>query len=173
MNDQLKLNNGQIVDAVFLGLDSNGTGQYGNWYKYSLKVDGKEVIYFANDNQKAIFDSLKRDESFKFGKVKHENAKGVYHKVELVAGDTPTTTSNVAATTATSGSTDTRSFSQREASIVAGVAVKVAGWSIAPGSFTEQELLNRSKVVLSVLSKLETNLLNQEVDELFGATDDE
>ena len=53
------------------------------------------------------------------------------------------------------------------------MAVKVAGWSIAPGSFTEQELLNRSKVVLSVLSKLETNLLNQEVDELFGATDDE
>ena len=47
MNDQLKLNNGQIVDAVFLGLDSNGTGQYGNWYKYSLKVDGKEVTVTA------------------------------------------------------------------------------------------------------------------------------
>ena len=125
MNDQLKLSNGQVVDAVFLGLDSEGTGQYGNWFKYSLKVDGKEMIYFANDNQKPIFESLKRDESFKFGKMK------------------------------------------KEASIVAGVAVKVAGWSIAPGSFTEQELLNRSKVVLSVLNKLETDLLTQQIEEIF------
>jgi hypothetical protein len=174
MNDQLKLTNGQVVDAVFIGLDSEGTGQYGNWFKYSLKVNGQEVIYFANDNQKLIFDSLKRDEAFKFGKVKHENSKGVYHKVERVAGDTPTTTATTTTTTNNSTtSNDTRTFSQREASIVAGVAVKVAGWSIAPGSFTEEELLSRSKVVLSVLSKLETNLLHQQVEELFGATDDE
>ena len=165
MNDQLKLNNGQVVDAVFLGLDSEGTGQYGNWFKYSLKVDGKEMIYFANDNQKVIFDSLKTNESFKFGKVKHENSKGVYHKVEKVASDTPATTTTTTSNSTTSN--DTRTFSQREASIVAGVAVKVAGWSIAPGSFTEQELLNRSKVVLSVLGKLETNLLNQEIEEIF------
>ena len=167
MNDQLKLNNGQVVDAVFLGLDSEGTGQYGNWFKYSLKVDGKEMIYFANDNQKVIFDSLKTNESFKFGKVKHENSKGVYHKVEKVASDTPATTTTTTTTSNSTTSNDTRTFSQREASIVAGVAVKVAGWSIAPGSFTEQELLNRSKVVLSVLGKLETNLLNQEIEEIF------
>ena len=133
MNDQLKLNNGQVVDAVFLGLDSEGTGQYGNWFKYSLKVDGKEMIYFANDNQKPIFDNLKRDEAFKFGKIKKENAKGTYHKVERVASDTPATTTTTTNNSTTSN--DTRTFSQREASIVAGVAVKVAGWSIAPGSF--------------------------------------
>lgn len=163
MNDQLKLNNGQVVDAVFLGLDSEGTGQYGNWFKYSLKVDGKEMIYFANDNQKPIFDNLKRDEAFKFGKIKKENAKGTYHKVERVASDTPATTTTNNSTT----SNDTRTFSQREASIVAGVAVKVAGWSIAPGSFTEEELFNRSKVVLSVLNKLETDLLTQQIEEIF------
>ena len=163
MNDQLKLNNGQVVDAVFLGLDSEGTGQYGNWFKYSLKVNGKEMIYFANDNQKPIFDNLKRDEAFKFGKIKKENAKGTYHKVERVASDTPATTTTNNSTT----SNDTRTFSQREASIVAGVAVKVAGWSIAPGSFTEEELFNRSKVVLSVLNKLETDLLTQQVEEIF------
>ena len=129
MNDQLKLNNGQVVDAVFLGLDSEGTGQYGNWFKYSLKVDGKEMIYFANDNQKPIFDNLKRDEAFKFGKIK-KNAKGTYHKVERVASDTPATTTTTTNNSTTSN--DTRTFSQREASIVAGVAVKVAGWSIAP-----------------------------------------
>lgn len=165
MNDQLKLNNGQVVDAVFLGLDSEGTGQYGNWFKYSLKVDGKEMIYFANDNQKPIFDNLKRDEAFKFGKIKKENAKGTYHKVERVASDTPATTTTTTNNSTTSN--DTRTFSQREASIVAGVAVKVAGWSIAPGSFTEEELLNRSKVVLSVLNKLETDLLTQQVEEIF------
>lgn len=165
MNDQLKLNNGQVVDAVFLGLDSEGTGQYGNWFKYSLKVDGKEMIYFANDNQKPIFDNLKRDEAFKFGKIKKENAKGTYHKVERVASDTPATTTTTTNNSTTSN--DSRTFSQREASIVAGVAVKVAGWSIAPGSFTEEELLNRSKVVLSVLNKLETDLLTQQVEEIF------
>tara|TARA_R100001510_G_C7656540_1_gene216655 strand:- start:7207 stop:7707 length:501 start_codon:yes stop_codon:yes gene_type:complete len=165
MNDQLKLNNGQVVDAVFLGLDSEGTGQYGNWFKYSLKVDGKEMIYFANDNQKTIFENLKRDEAFKFGKIKKENAKGTYHKVERVASDTPATTTTTTNNSTTSN--DTRTFSQREASIVAGVAVKVAGWSIAPGSFTEQELLNRSKVVLSVLNKLETDLLTQQIEEIF------
>jgi|TARA_R100001460_G_scaffold22356_4_gene45502 hypothetical protein len=165
MNDQLKLSNGQVVDAVFLGLDSEGTGQYGNWFKYSLKVDGKEMIYFANDNQKPIFESLKRDESFKFGKMKKENAKGTYHKVERVDADTPATTTTTTNNSTTSN--DTRTFSQREASIVAGVAVKVAGWSIAPGSFTEQELLNRSKVVLSVLNKLETDLLTQQIEEIF------
>lgn len=165
MNDQLKLNNGQVVDAVFLGLDSEGTGQYGNWFKYSLKVDGKEMIYFANDNQKPIFDNLKRDEAFKFGKIKKENAKGTYHKVERVASDTPATTTTTTNNSTTSN--DTRTFSQREASIVAGVAVKVAGWSIAPGSFTEEELFNRSKVVLSVLNKLETDLLTQQVEEIF------
>ena len=163
MDDQLKLNNGQVVDAVFLGLDSEGTGQYGNWFKYSLKVNGRDMIYFANDNQKPIFDNLKRDEAFKFGKIKKENAKGTYHKVERVASDTPATTTTNNSTT----SNDTRTFSQREASIVAGVAVKVAGWSIAPGSFTEEELLNRSKVVLSVLNKLETDLLTQQVEEIF------
>ena len=165
MNDQLKLNNGQVVDAVFLGLDSEGTGQYGNWFKYSLKVDGKEMIYFANDNQKPIFDNLKRDEAFKFGKIKKENAKGTYHKVERVASDTPATTTTTTNNSTTSN--DTRTFSQREASIVAGVAVKVAGWSIAPGAFTEEELFNRSKVVLSVLNKLETDLLTQQVEEIF------
>lgn len=165
MNDQLKLNNGQVVDAVFLGLDSEGTGQYGNWFKYSLKVDGKEMIYFANDNQKPIFDNLKRDEAFKFGKIKKENAKGTYHKVERVASDTPATTTTTTNNSTTSN--DSRTFSQREASIVAGVAVKVAGWSIAPGSFTEEELFNRSKVVLSVLNKLETDLLTQQVEEIF------
>ena len=121
------------------------------------------MIYFANDNQKPIFDNLKRDEAFKFGKIKKENAKGTYHKVERVASDTPATTTTNNSTT----SNDTRTFSQREASIVAGVAVKVAGWSIAPGSFTEEELLNRSKVVLSVLNKLETDLLTQQVEEIF------
>ena len=80
MNDQLKLNNGQVVDAVFLGLDSEGTGQYGNWFKYSLKVDGKEMIYFANDNQKPIFDNLKRDEAFKFGKIKKKMPKALTTK---------------------------------------------------------------------------------------------
>jgi hypothetical protein len=165
MDDQLKLNNGQVVDAVFLGLDSEGTGQYGNWFKYSLKVNGRDMIYFANDNQKPIFDNLKRDEAFKFGKIKKENAKGTYHKVERVASDTPATTTTTTNNSTTSN--DTRTFSQREASIVAGVAVKVAGWSIAPGSFTEEELFNRSKVVLSVLNKLETDLLTQQVEEIF------
>ena len=112
MNDQLKLNNGQVVDAVFLGLDSEGTGQYGNWFKYSLKVDGKEMIYFANDNQKPIFDNLKRDEAFKFGKIKKEKCQRHLPQSRKVASDTPATTTTTTNNSTTSN--DTRTFSQEK-----------------------------------------------------------
>ena len=51
--------------------------------------------------------------------------------------------------------------------------VKVAGWSCSPTTFSEEELYKRAKIVLSVLNKLETDLLHKNVEELFGATDDE
>jgi len=174
--DQLKLNNGQVVTAVFNGLESEGEGNYGKWFKYGLNVSGQHMIFFANENQKAVFTGLNEGQTFSFGKIEKTGKMGTYHKVERVEsnGTTSTDTSaTTAPTTTTTKTSESRTFSTREASIVAGVAVKVAGWSISPSTFSEEELYNRSKAVLSVLSKLETDLLNQHVDELFGATDDE
>lgn len=173
--DQLKLDNGQVVTAQFRGLESEGEGNYGKWFKYGLSVGGQDMIFFANEKQQSVFSDLKEGETFSFGKIKKTGQMGTYHKVERVEsnGTTTTTTSSTPAATTTTTTSESRTFSTREASIVAGVAVKVAGWSISPSTFSEEELYNRSKAVLSVLSKLETDLLNQQVDELFGATDDE
>lgn len=173
--DQLKLDNGQVVTATFQGLESEGEGNYGKWFKYGLNVSGQDMIFFANENQQAVFSGLNEGQTFSFGKIQKTGKMGTYHKVERVEsnGATTTNTSTSPATTTTTKTTEGRTFSTREASIVAGVAVKVAGWSISPSTFSEEELYNRSKAVLSVLGKLETDLLNQQVDELFGATDDE
>lgn len=175
MDDKLTLENGQVVKAVFLGLDTEGDGQYGKWYKYSLKVDGKELVFFANEKNKSTFDGLNMNDEFSFGKVKKESSKGIYHKIERVgdvSGNNNTlTTEDIKSSSNTNGST--RSFSTREASIVSGVAVKVAGWSLSPTTFSEAELYKRSKIVLSVLNKLETDLLHKNVEELFGAVDAE
>lgn len=175
--DQLKLNNGQIVTATFQGLESEGVGNYGPWFKYALNVNGQDMIYFANDKQKSVFDNLEQGQSFSFGKIQKTGKMGTYHKVERVESNGSSNSTSATQTTSTptaAAKTDSgRTFSQREASIVAGVAVKVAGWSISPSTFSEDELYTRSKAVLSVLNKLETDLLNQDIDEIFGATDDE
>jgi len=175
--DQLKLNNGQVVTATFQGLESEGEGNYGKWFKYGLNVSGQDMIFFANENQQAVFSGLNEGQTFSFGKIQKTGKMGTYHKVERVESNGTTTETSATpaptTTTTTAKTNESRTFSTREASIVAGVAVKVAGWSISPSTFSEEELYNRSKAVLSVLSKLETDLLNQHVDELFGATDDE
>ena len=174
--DQLKLENGQIVTAVYSGLESEGDGNYGKWYKHGLNVDGQDMIFFANENQNAVFNGLNNGQTFSFGKLEKKGKMGTYHKVERVESNGAATTQATTKTSTSTPATKTetgRNFSQREASIVAGVAVKVAGWSITPSNFSEEELYVRSKAVLSVLSKLETNLLTQQVEELFGATDDE
>lgn len=174
--DQLKLDNGQVVTATFQGLESEGVGNYGPWFKYALNVNGQDMIYFANDKQKSVFAGLENGQSFSFGKIQKTGKMGTYHKVERVESNGTSTSSQATqptTTTTTTTSSAGRTFSQREASIVAGVAVKVAGWSISPSTFSEEELLNRSKAVLNVLGKLETDLLNQEIDEIFGADNDE
>ena len=167
-NDKLTLENGEVVKATFQGLGTQGESQYGKWYMYSLTVDGKDVVFFANDKNRSTFDGLEPNDEFSFGKVKHESDKGIYHKVERVGETTKSTTQKD-----TTSSQNGRSFSTREASIVSGVAVKVAGWSCSPTTFSEEELYKRAKIVLSVLNKLETDLLHKNVEELFGATDDE
>jgi hypothetical protein len=175
MNDQLKLTNGQVVNAVFVGQDGEGESQYGKWFKYALQVDGNEVVFFANDKNKATFDGLKLNDAFSFGKVEHKSAKGVYHKIERISNGSDTSTTPQVTNTpqiATNNS-ESRTFSTREASIVAGVAVKVAGWSISPSSFSEEELYNRSKAVLSVISKLEVDLLHKNVEDVLIGNDDQ
>lgn len=174
--DQLKLDNGQVVTATFQGLESEGVGNYGPWFKYALNVNGQDMIYFANDKQKSVFAGLENGQSFSFGKIQKTGKMGTYHKVERVESNGTSTSSQATQPTTTTTTTTTstgRTFSQREASIVAGVAVKVAGWSISPSTFSEEELLSRSKAVLNVLGKLETDLLNREIDEIFGADNDE
>lgn len=169
-NDQLKLNNGQVVNATFLQLDSEGDGKFGKWYKYSLIVDNNEVVYFANDNQKPIFENLKNGEAFSFGKIQKEGKNGTYYKIEKVDNNSNTASSTTATTTTTTSSNNTteRKITNKEASIIAGVAVKVAGWSISPSSFSEQELYVRSLAVLSVINRLEHDLLNITAEELFA-----
>ena len=171
--DQLKLDNGQVVTATFQGLESEGVGNYGPWFKYALNVNGQDMIYFANDKQKSVFAGLENGQSFSFGKIQKTGKMGTYHKVERVESNGTSTSSQATQPTTTTTTSTGRTFSQREASIVAGVAVKVAGWSISPSTFSEEELLSRSKAVLNVLGKLETDLLNQEIDEIFGADNDE
>tara|TARA_R100001510_G_C7656816_1_gene217301 strand:+ start:8966 stop:9496 length:531 start_codon:yes stop_codon:yes gene_type:complete len=173
--DQLKLDNGQVVTAVFRGLESEGEGNYGKWFKYGLSVSGQDMIFFANEKQQSVFSGLSEGQTFSFGKIKKTGQMGTYHKVERVEsnGTTSTDTSPSPAQTTTNTNNESRTFTTREASIVAGVAVKVAGWSISPSTFSEDELYKRSKAVLSVLGKLETDLLHKQVDEIFGATDDE
>ena len=178
MNDQLKLTNGQVVNAVFIGQDGEGESQYGQWFKYALKVNGDEVVFFANDKNKATFSGLQLNDAFSFGKIEHKSAKGVYHKIERVKSDgdvessTPANGSSVE-TKPTNNTGTGRDFTTREASIVAGVAVKVAGWSITPSSFSEKELYSRAKAVLSVLGKLEVDLLHKNVEDLLIGTDDQ
>ena len=174
--DQLKLDNGQVVTATFQGLESEGVGNYGPWFKYALNVNGQDMIYFANDKQKSVFAGLENGQSFSFGKIQKTGKMGTYHKVERVESNgTPTSSQATQPTTTTTTTTTSagRTFSQIEASIVVGVAVKVAGWSNSPSTFSEEELLSRSKAVLNVLGKLETDLLYQEIDEIFGADNDE
>ena len=103
----------------------------------------------ANEKQQSVFNDLSEGQTFSFGKIKKTGQMGTYHKVERVEsnGTSSTNISPSTAKTTTSTNNESRTFSTREASIVAGVAVKVAGWSISPGSFSEDELYKRSKAV--------------------------
>ena len=65
--DQLKLDNGQVVTATFQGLESEGVGNYGPWFKYALNVNGQDMIYFINDAKISLW--LENGQSFSFGKI--------------------------------------------------------------------------------------------------------
>lgn len=54
---QLKLNMMEPVVVQFQFDEPNsGTGKYGKWYQYGLKVDGKDHVFFTNKKTHDIID---------------------------------------------------------------------------------------------------------------------